>query len=111
MTCRCTLRRTVSDPIVPLDLRSGGREDFASRCEKVPIRQSHDQREEDGVARQKAGDDYYGKRFRPLTRTDVIVRAGAPIGLSDFQRRPVNGILLRQEPAPIGFVVPGEYGE
>lgn len=76
--------------------------------------------------------DHYGKRFRPLPRTDVIVRAGPPIDLSDFQRRPVDGPLLRavtdrvmgdvrdllsevrQEPAPTGFfdpMHPEEYRE
>jgi 1-acyl-sn-glycerol-3-phosphate acyltransferase len=76
--------------------------------------------------------DHYGKRFRPLPRTDVIVRAGPPIDLSDFRCRPVEGPLLREvtdrvmgrvrdllaevrrEPAPTGFfdpMRPGEYGE
>jgi 1-acyl-sn-glycerol-3-phosphate acyltransferase len=40
--------------------------------------------------------DHYGKRFHPLPRTDVIVRAGAPVDLSDFRRRPVDGPLLRE---------------
>jgi 1-acyl-sn-glycerol-3-phosphate acyltransferase len=40
--------------------------------------------------------DHYGKRFRPLPRTEVIVRAGAPVDLSDFRRRPVDGPLLRE---------------
>jgi 1-acyl-sn-glycerol-3-phosphate acyltransferase len=68
------------------------------------------------VAREKTGDDDDGKRFRPLPRTDVIVRAGAPIDLSDFRRQLVDGALLReatevrQGPAPIGFFDPGEYG-
>ncbi len=81
--------------------------------------------------------DHYGKRFRPLPRTDVVVRAGAPVDLSAFRRRPRDGDLLREvtdrvmgqvrdllaevrrEPAPIGFfgpmhsgpTHPGEYGE
>ncbi|HWR46557.1 MAG TPA: lysophospholipid acyltransferase family protein [Pseudonocardiaceae bacterium] len=40
--------------------------------------------------------DHYGRRFRPLPRTDVIVRAGPPIDLSGFRRRPVDGPLLRE---------------
>ncbi len=40
--------------------------------------------------------DHYGRRFRPLPRTDIIVRAGAPVDLSEFRRRPVNGPLLRK---------------
>jgi len=40
--------------------------------------------------------DHYGRRFRPLPRTDVIVRAGPPIDLSHFRRRPVDGPLLRE---------------
>ncbi|MGH3822987.1 MAG: lysophospholipid acyltransferase family protein [Pseudonocardiaceae bacterium] len=68
--------------------------------------------------------DHYGKRFRPLPRTDVIVRAGAPVDLSDLPRRPVDGAVLReatdrvmhavrallaevrQEPAPAEFFDP-----
>lgn len=73
--------------------------------------------------------DHYAKRFRPLPRTDVIVRAGAPLDLSSFRRRAVDGALLReatdrvmdairdllaevrQEPAPPGFFDPGRDGE
>jgi 1-acyl-sn-glycerol-3-phosphate acyltransferase len=73
--------------------------------------------------------DHYAKRFRPLPRTDVIVRAGPPVDLSDFQRRPVNQSLLReatdrvmgrvrtllaevrQQPAPAEFFVPRHPGE
>jgi 1-acyl-sn-glycerol-3-phosphate acyltransferase len=40
--------------------------------------------------------DHYRRRFRPLPRTDVIVRAGPPVDLSDFRRRPVDGPLLRE---------------
>ncbi|HKS53585.1 MAG TPA: lysophospholipid acyltransferase family protein [Pseudonocardiaceae bacterium] len=40
--------------------------------------------------------DHYGKRFRPLPRTEVIVRAGAPVDLSEFRLRPVDGPLLRE---------------
>ncbi len=72
--------------------------------------------------------DHYGKRFRPLPRTDVTVRAGAPIDLSDFRRRPVDAALLReatdrvmghirdllaevrQEPPPAGFFDPEGSG-
>lgn len=76
--------------------------------------------------------DHYGRRFRPLPRTEVIVRAGAPVDLSEFRRRPVDGPLLREatdrvmagvrqvlagvrdEPAPAGFFEPrppGQHGE
>jgi 1-acyl-sn-glycerol-3-phosphate acyltransferase len=40
--------------------------------------------------------DHYGRRFRPLPRTEVIVRAGAPVDLSEFRRQPVDRPLLRQ---------------
>lgn len=40
--------------------------------------------------------DHYRKRFRPLPRTDVIVRAGPPIDLTDFRRREVDRPLLRE---------------
>jgi 1-acyl-sn-glycerol-3-phosphate acyltransferase len=68
--------------------------------------------------------DHYRKRFRPVPRKEVIVRAGAPVDLSDFRRRPVDGPLLReatdrmmgrvcallaevrQEPAPAEFYDP-----
>lgn len=73
--------------------------------------------------------DHYGKRFRPLPRTEVIVRAGPPVDLSEFLRRPVDGPLLRevtarvmgriidllaevrQEPAPPGAAHPVRPGE
>jgi hypothetical protein len=85
------------------------------------------------VAWEKAGDDYHGKWLGPLPRTDMIVRAGAPIDLAVFRRQPVDGILLQEATdltrewqcelslalpltglhqglAPIGFFDPGEYG-
>jgi 1-acyl-sn-glycerol-3-phosphate acyltransferase len=40
--------------------------------------------------------DHYGRRFRPLPRTDVIVRAGPPIDLTEFRRRDVDRPLLRE---------------
>jgi 1-acyl-sn-glycerol-3-phosphate acyltransferase len=72
--------------------------------------------------------DHYRKRFRPLPRTEVIVRAGAPVDLSDFRRRKVDGPLLREatdrvmdgvrkllaevreEPAPAEFFDPLDPG-
>jgi 1-acyl-sn-glycerol-3-phosphate acyltransferase len=72
--------------------------------------------------------DHYGKRFRPLPRTEVVVRAGAPVDLSDFRQRPVDGPLLREatdrvmdrvrrllaevrdEPAPAGYFDPLDSG-
>ncbi len=72
--------------------------------------------------------DHYRKRFRPLPRTEVIVRAGAPVDLADFRRRPVDGPLLREvtdrvmdrvrrllaevreQPAPTGFFDPSDPG-
>ncbi len=65
--------------------------------------------------------DHYAKRLRPLPRTDVVVRAGAPVALSDLRWRPTDEALLREvtdrvmgrvrdllaevrrEPAPGGF--------
>lgn len=70
--------------------------------------------------------DHYGRRFRPLPRVDVVVRAGAPVDLAGFRHRPVDRQLLhevterimggvrdllaevRQEQAPSGFFAP--YG-
>lgn len=40
--------------------------------------------------------DHYGRRFRPLPRTDVVVRAGEPVDLSAYRGRPVDGPLLRE---------------
>ncbi len=72
--------------------------------------------------------DHYRRRFRPLPRTEVIVRAGPPVDLSDLRRRPVEGPLLReatdrvmigvrtllaevrQEPAPTEFFDPQHPG-
>jgi 1-acyl-sn-glycerol-3-phosphate acyltransferase len=72
--------------------------------------------------------DHYGKRFRPFPRTEVIVRAGAPVDLAEFRHRPVDGALLRAatdrvmgevrgllaevraEPAPAGFFDPQRPG-
>lgn len=65
--------------------------------------------------------DHYGRRFRPLPRTQVLVRAGEPVDLSAYRGRPLDGALLREvtdlvmgrvrdlladvrdEPAPAGF--------
>ena len=72
--------------------------------------------------------DHYNRRFRPLPRTEVIVRAGPPVDLSDFRRRVVDGPLLREatdrvmdgvrrllaevraEPAPAQFFQPLDPG-
>jgi 1-acyl-sn-glycerol-3-phosphate acyltransferase len=69
--------------------------------------------------------DHYGKRFRPLPRRDIVVRAGSPVDLSDYRDRPVDAGLLREvtdllmarvrellaevrgEPAPAEFFRPG----
>ncbi|MPZ65117.1 MAG: 1-acyl-sn-glycerol-3-phosphate acyltransferase [Pseudonocardiaceae bacterium] len=40
--------------------------------------------------------DHYNKRFRPLPRTDVVVRAGAPVDLSTHRTRPLDNALLRE---------------
>ncbi|MGH3797237.1 MAG: lysophospholipid acyltransferase family protein [Pseudonocardiaceae bacterium] len=71
--------------------------------------------------------DHYGRRFRPLPRVDVVVRAGAPIDLTEFQHRPVGRQVLheatdrvmggvrdllaevRGEPAPTGFFAPSGH--
>jgi 1-acyl-sn-glycerol-3-phosphate acyltransferase len=65
--------------------------------------------------------DGYRKRYRPLPRTTVTVRIGAPLDLSAHRGRPVDAALLREvtdlimgrvrellaevrgEPAPAGF--------
>jgi 1-acyl-sn-glycerol-3-phosphate acyltransferase len=65
--------------------------------------------------------DHYNKRFRPLPRTTVTVRAGEPVDLSAYRGRPVDATVLREvtdllmnrckellsevrgEPAPEGF--------
>lgn len=72
--------------------------------------------------------DHYGGRFRPLPRTDVVVRAGPAVDLSEFRRRPVDRPLLRaatdrvmdgvrrllaevrDQPAPAGFFDPRQAG-
>ena len=40
--------------------------------------------------------DGYRKRYRPLPRTTVTVRCGAPIDLSAYRGRPVDAPLLRE---------------
>ena len=40
--------------------------------------------------------DHYGRRFRPLPRTVVVVRAGEPVDLSAYRGRPIDGALLRE---------------
>lgn len=73
--------------------------------------------------------DHYGRRFRPLPRVDVVVRAGAPVDLTDLRDRPVDRRLLqevtervmggvrdllaevRQEQAPAGFFAPSGPGQ
>lgn len=40
--------------------------------------------------------DHYGRRFRPLPRTDVVVRAGDPVDLSAYRDRPVDASVLRE---------------
>lgn len=68
--------------------------------------------------------DHYGRRFRPLPRTDIVVRAGPPLDLAAYRARPVDRRLLhevtdtimvevrnlladvRGEPAPTRFFLP-----
>lgn len=68
--------------------------------------------------------DHYGRRFRPLPRAEVVVRAGPPVDLAEFRHRPVDRQLLqevterimsrvrdllaevRQEQAPAEFFAP-----
>ncbi|HEU0086702.1 MAG TPA: lysophospholipid acyltransferase family protein [Pseudonocardiaceae bacterium] len=68
--------------------------------------------------------DHYRRRFRPLPRAEVVVRAGAAVDLSGFRDRPVDRQLLhevtewvmgevrdllaevRGEQAPAGFFIP-----
>jgi len=68
--------------------------------------------------------DHYRKKFRPLPRKDVVVRAGAPVDLSAYRGREIDAALLREvtdllmgrvrdllaevrgEPAPSGFYQP-----
>lgn len=40
--------------------------------------------------------DHYRKRLRPLPRTDVVVRAGPPVDLSDLWQCPIDRRVLRQ---------------
>ncbi len=40
--------------------------------------------------------DHNGKRFRPLPRTTITVRAGEPVDLSGYRGRPVDAVLLRE---------------
>lgn len=40
--------------------------------------------------------DHYRKRFRPLPRTTVHVRGGAPIDLSAYRGKPVDATVLRE---------------
>ncbi|GAA1398842.1 lysophospholipid acyltransferase family protein [Pseudonocardia kongjuensis] len=40
--------------------------------------------------------DHYGKRFRPLPRTELVLRAGEPVDLSGHRGRPVDAVVLRE---------------
>jgi 1-acyl-sn-glycerol-3-phosphate acyltransferase len=40
--------------------------------------------------------DHYRKRFRPLPRRDIVVRAGDPVDLSEYRGRPLDAALLRE---------------
>ncbi len=40
--------------------------------------------------------DHYNKRFRPLPRKTLTVRAGPPVDLSAYRGRPVDSALLRE---------------
>ncbi|MBN9110101.1 MAG: 1-acyl-sn-glycerol-3-phosphate acyltransferase [Pseudonocardia sp.] len=40
--------------------------------------------------------DHYRKKFRPLPRRDIVVRAGDPVDLSEYRGRPVDAALLRE---------------
>jgi 1-acyl-sn-glycerol-3-phosphate acyltransferase len=40
--------------------------------------------------------DHYNKRFRPLPRTTLTVRAGEPVDLSAYRGRPIDSALLRE---------------
>lgn len=73
-------------------------------------------------------DHYDGKKFRPLPRKDVVVRAGEPLDMSAYRDRPVDAALLREvtdylmtgvrallaevrgEPAPTEFYRRGRAG-
>ncbi len=54
--------------------------------------------------------DHYRKRFRPLPRKDIVVRAGAPVDLSAFRDKPVTGQLLREATDHIMDAVRRELG-
>ncbi|MQA14136.1 MAG: 1-acyl-sn-glycerol-3-phosphate acyltransferase [Pseudonocardiaceae bacterium] len=73
--------------------------------------------------------DHYHKRFRPLPRKEVVVRAGPPVELSAYRGRRVDSALLREvtdlvmgrvrevlaevrgEPPPATFFTPGRRGD
>ena len=73
--------------------------------------------------------DHYRRRFRPVPRADVVVRAGAPVNLCQFRHRPVDRQVLhevtervmgavrdllaevRQEQAPAGFFASSGPGQ
>ncbi|HEY2765101.1 MAG TPA: lysophospholipid acyltransferase family protein [Pseudonocardiaceae bacterium] len=40
--------------------------------------------------------DHYRRRWRPLPRVDVVVRAGAPVDLTDVRNRPMDRQLLHE---------------
>lgn len=40
--------------------------------------------------------DHYGKRFRPLPRTELVLRAADPVDLSEYRGRPLDTALLRE---------------
>lgn len=40
--------------------------------------------------------DHYGRRFRPLPRKEVVVRAGECVDLSAYRGRPLDAVLLRE---------------
>jgi 1-acyl-sn-glycerol-3-phosphate acyltransferase len=54
--------------------------------------------------------DHYGKRFRPLPRKPVVVRAGAPVDVSAFRGKPITGQLLREATDHIMAAVRRELG-
>lgn len=40
--------------------------------------------------------DHYGRRFRPVPRTEIVVRGGEPVDLSAYRGRPVDAAVLRE---------------
>ncbi|HXV92732.1 MAG TPA: lysophospholipid acyltransferase family protein [Pseudonocardia sp.] len=40
--------------------------------------------------------DHYGKRFRPLPRKAITVKAGPPVDLSAYRGRPIDAVVLRE---------------